>query len=92
MTYYGRNGRAYVPDKQLGSGGEGAVYSLCGNDRSVLKLYHADKLNHCPDLQEKLQTMLDQPVDRYIGTVLSVAWPEDLAFDPAGRFVGYIMP
>ncbi len=104
-TYYGRNkSKSYVLGKQLGSGGEGAVFEIVGNSNLVAKVYSAQKLSSSFDyadartyLHEKINTMLDQPVNPYIAgasgqNVLTVAWPQDLLTDSYGNFVGYTMP
>lgn len=99
-TYYGRNYSAsYGLGQELGSGGEGIVYAVQGRPDLVAKIYSDDKFNPTAEcasprqyLREKIETMLDQPVNPYINSILSVAWPQDILFDKQGQFVGYIMP
>jgi HrpA-like RNA helicase/serine/threonine protein kinase len=66
------------------SGGEGSVYSVVGQDASVAKIYHPDKLVKWRI--SKLQAMLDDPV-RNIG----IAWPTDLLLTEEGTPVGFLM-
>lgn len=105
-VYYGRHRDPYVlKDTPVagGTGGEGSVYEIEGNANLVAKLYHAKKFTSLPNggdsrqyLYEKLLTMLDQPVNPYVGSgvsqALTVAWPQDILMDSQGVFVGYIMP
>lgn len=103
--YYGRHRDTYVlKDKPLDSGGgEGVIYELEGNLNLVAKLYRDKKFAPLPNgedsrryLYEKLLTMLDQPVNPYVGSganqALTVAWPQDILMDSRGAFVGYTMP
>lgn len=100
VTYYGRNKIQYILDTRLGGGGEGEVYSIRGRNDLVAKLYYSNKLlptnfnpNPRQQLREKIETMLDQPVNAYTPKgILIVAWPQDALFDIRGQFVGYTMP
>lgn len=100
LIYYGR-GRTntYSLEKRLGGGGEGDVYEINGKHDLVAKIYKDSKFISTPgipnprkELKEKIETMLDQPVEPYINNVLSVAWPQDILLDSNGEFVGYVMP
>lgn len=99
-TYYGRNKTQYILDIRLGGGGEGEVYSIQGHNDLVAKIYYSNKLvptsfnpNPRQQLKEKVETMLDQPVNAYTPKgILIVAWPQDALFDARGQFVGYTMP
>ena len=100
MTYYGRKGTPYSLGQRLGGGGEGEVFSINGKSNLVAKLYFENKKfvptanNPNPHqlLREKIETMLDQPVNAYIQGVLSIAWPQDSLYDQNGKFVGFTMP
>ena len=100
MTYYGRKGTPYSLGQRLGGGGEGEVFSINGKSNLVAKLYFENKKfvptannpNPRQLLREKIETMLDQPVNAYIQGVLSIAWPQDSLYDQNGKFVGFTMP
>jgi len=73
--------------KELGRGGEGAVYEIVGRPGFVAKCYHqpvdADKAL-------KLQGMVRQA---HPGLLAIAAWPVDvLRVDPHGPIQGFIMP
>ena len=99
-VYFGRNrATSYTLGRRLGGGGEGEVYEITGMHSLVAKIYFKSKFTPTPEspaprqqLKEKIETMLDQPVDPYINGVLSVAWPQDILSDQQGQFVGYTMP
>ena len=78
---------------ELGSGGEGRVYSLLGHPDLVAKIYHPDKRDH--STLTKLEVMIEYaPVteDERTGH-LFVAWPRDTLHDrPDGETVGFLMP
>lgn len=97
---YGRSGNKYqLEDKPFASGGEGEVYNIIGQQGSVAKIYKADvfKQNrYISDprnyMKEKIETMIDQPVDPYMNGSLCIAYPTDALFDSSKTFVGYVMP
>lgn len=99
-VYFGRNrSTSYTLGNRLGGGGEGEVYEIAGKYNLVAKIYFDSKFNPTPEstnprqeLKEKIETMLDQPVDPYINGVLSVAWPQDILMNQQGQFIGYTMP
>jgi len=95
----GAKGRAYELGVQLGRGGEGTVYAVKGSAELAAKLYSTNRLaptKEDPDplrtMEEKILTMLDQPVPAYLNGVLYVAWPQDILYESDGSFAGYIMP
>lgn len=99
MIYYGRNHKTYTLGTRLGSGGEGEIYDIVGKPSLVAKIYFNSKFNPAPgnsnprrNLKEKIETMLEQPVQPYVNGVLTVAWPQDLLLNQQGQFVGYVMP
>ena len=99
MIYYGRNHKIYDLDQRLGGGGEGKIYDIVGNPSLVAKIYFNSKFNPVAgnsnprrNLKEKIETMLEQPVQPYVNGVLTVAWPQDLLLNQQGQFVGYVMP
>ena len=88
-TYHGNKG-LYHEANQLGSGGEGTVYSISGNPNSVLKIYHPAKLTS--ELRRKVELMLSIR-SRFDNSALSsLAWPTDIVNDDKGNFAGLVMP
>lgn len=88
-TYHGNKG-LYHEANQLGSGGEGTVYSISGNPNSVLKIYHPAKLTS--ELRRKVELMVSIR-SRFDNKVLSsLAWPTDIVKDDKGNFAGLVMP
>lgn len=75
---------------ELARGGEAAVHQLAGRPETLAKIY----LKSRAEMREKLDYMRQHPPDdpaRSLGHA-SIAWPEELLFDEAGRFAGYTMP
>lgn len=60
----------------------------------VAKLYHSHKLlgQDRVLLEEKISTMIRQPVNSDLQGVLTVAWPRDILVNDANAFMGYVMP
>ena len=98
-TFYGRNRKAYILDQFIKKGGEGQVYGIKGYPESVVKLYTSKKFKptkYISDprthLKEKIETMLDNPVQTHLNGLLVITWPTDILFDSSGQFAGYVMP
>lgn len=87
----GLGGRHHRLEKEVGKGGEGRVYKLCGEDL-VGKIYK----NPDPDVEKKLRYMVAHPIDNLLDssgrTILALAWPKDILYDDQGNFAGYAMP
>lgn len=97
--YYGRTHKRYTLGECLYSGGEGAVYAINEVPDRAAKIYHkrkfaADESGDAlrREQQEKLETMLAQPVEPYVNNVVMAAWPQDILFDDEGKLAGYVMP
>jgi serine/threonine protein kinase len=83
-------GKSVTLEKQLGSGGEGEVWTVQGR-LDVAKIYHPKIIK--PEHERKLKAMVaNPPVDemRVKGHV-SIAWPNDLLYQ-GGKFAGFLMP
>jgi DNA-binding helix-hairpin-helix protein with protein kinase domain len=85
MTLHGLNNEQYITGRELGRGGEGAVFELQNYSSVVLKKYNAplpaDKIN-------KLRYMVaarGPAIEAY------AAWPTNLAMDDAGQVCGFVM-
>ena len=76
----------------LGSGGEGAVYSLRSHPDLVAKIYHSDRRTDA--VIDKLDVMINYPPlteDDQTGH-LFVSWPRQLVYDTASEVIGFLMP
>ena len=76
----------------LGSGGEGAVYSLRSYPDLVAKIYHSNR--RTDEVIDKLGVMINYPPrteDDRTGH-LFVAWPRHLVYDTASEVIGFLMP
>ena len=76
----------------LGSGGEGAVYSLQSHPDLVAKIYHPNR--RTDEVISKLDVMINYPPrteDDQTGH-LFVAWPSHLVYDTASDVIGFLMP
>lgn len=88
-TYHG-NKVLYHEANQLGSGGEGTVYSISGNPNFVLKIYHSAKLTS--ELRRKVELMVSIRSTFDSRVLSSLAWPTDIVNDDKGNFAGLVMP
>jgi len=80
-------GRPVRLGAQLGSGGEASVHEVMGKTDVAAKIYHrADA-----DRRQKVEVMIQRPPPLSPSHV-TMAWPDDLLFEPSGRFVGFTMP
>ena len=76
----------------LGSGGEGAVYSLGSHPDLVAKIYHSDRRTDA--VINKLDVMINYPprTEDDLTGHLFVAWPRQLVYDTASEVIGFLMP
>lgn len=88
-TYVTGTGKAIEIGRELGKGGEGAVYEVPTNHHWAAKLYDA---RHQPDASKQAKL-------RYMATITDVellrytAWPQDTLHKTAnGPVVGFLMP
>src|SRR4051812_11528798 len=82
-----KHGRRLPLERQIGSGGEGAVFTLPNDLNRVAKVYH-----QAPTTQtvEKLSVMASLANPRLLAVA---AWPTDLLFHASTRqVVGFLMP
>ena len=98
-TLRGLDGKYYTLGSLLGQGGEGDVYEVVGDQRSVIKIYNDKKMMPSPFVQDmrshmenKIKVMVRNPVEQNnkLG-FLCISWPKDALYD-GGKFVGYVMP
>ena len=78
-------GRTFHLAKQIGKGGEGAVYEAKEQNDIALKLYWPDK---APSRRDKIAAMASA---QWYKANSFVAFPIDVLFSPSGAFVGFIM-
>lgn len=90
MDYYGLHNKQYKLGQKIASGGEGTIFQIEGTDKTLAKIYSAQKLNATPEMESKLRSMCR--LNAKIGGVLAFAFPKDLLYDKGGRFVGFTMP
>ena len=87
MRIFDSRGRSIGLGRELGRGGEGAVWEVTGDDRSVAKVYHSPV---DPDKVGKLEAMARLVRPEFVKIS---AWPTDTLHDaPRGRLIGVLMP
>lgn len=93
-TYYGRMGTRYTTIQELGSGGEGTVYTLSGYNGIVAKIYKPERFKTSADrdtMERKLKAMISMNVSYLVDGIARFAWPQDILYDH-DVMVGFIMP
>ena len=77
--------RSIALARQIGSGGEGAVYELRGNQDLVAKILRTTS----PQKEKKLKALvsLSSPTLSRVSAI-----PQELIYDDRGRFTGFLMP
>jgi DNA-binding helix-hairpin-helix protein with protein kinase domain len=78
-------GQTIVVGKQLGKGGEGAVFAVEGHSGLAAKIYHEDKR---ASRANKIAAMTSA---RLHAAAANVAFPIDLLLDHHDEFIGFIM-
>jgi serine/threonine protein kinase len=90
LVYTTASGKSITLERQLGSGGEGEVWTVQGS-LEVAKIYHPQVIR--PEHERKLKAMVaNPPLDemRLKGHV-SIAWPTEVLY-LGGKFTGFLMP
>lgn len=86
MRLYDHLNKPIVLGEELGRGGEGAVFTIQGDTRNVVKIYHKSIAG---EKTEKLKAMVvnSQDLSRF------TAWPSATLYEkPGGALKGFIMP
>lgn len=95
MTIYsGSSGRSYTLGTKIGSGGEGDVYEIPGDNTRVAKLYKKQKFKDKNDrltMDRKLNVMIKMNIPVVVDGKLRLAWPLDILYEN-GSMVGFVMP
>ena len=91
---FDEGGRPLALGRLLGSGGEAAVWQLEHQAEKALKLYHPSDAGLADMRTDKLRLMIASPPEDETRrhAHVSLAWPEALAYDDAGRVAGFVMP
>ena len=92
--YKSSSGKVYTLGKQLGTGGEGIVSEIQGENSKVAKIYKADRFKTDQDrftMERKLKAMLDMNISVYVDGKLRLTWPLDILYEN-GSMVGFVMP
>ena len=84
--YKSSSGKVYTLGKQLGTGGEGIVSEIQGENSKVAKIYKADRFKTDQD-----RFMLDMNISVYVDGKLRLTWPLDILYEN-GSMVGFVMP
>ncbi len=85
--YFDPQGRAIALGKELGSGGEGAVYEIAGDTRRVAKIYHQPAT---PEKAEKLRSMAELAS---IDLTAIASWPLEVVCEGSrNRVRGIVLP
>jgi DNA-binding helix-hairpin-helix protein with protein kinase domain len=79
------SGQIFHLTKQIGQGGEGAIYEIREQTDVALKLYWPTKAE---SRRDKISAMASA---QWYKTNSFVAFPIDILFSPAGAFLGFIM-
>jgi len=90
--------RCYTPkdervilEGKIGSGGEGDIFEVQGQPSWAAKVYTPP--NRTPEREAKLSYMAQHPPhDPFGGKHITFAWPLELLYDEARRFIGFVMP
>ena len=75
-TYYGRMGTRYTTVHELGSGGEGTVYTLSGYNGIVAKIYKPERFKTSADrdtMERKLKAMISMNVSYLVDGIASIS-------------------
>ena len=87
-----RNGKYHILRTELARGGQGRVYRVEQRPDVVCKIF--DYYETAAAALPKVTAMIAAPPDdpTRAGGHVSIAWPTELVYDSAGRFVGFLMP
>ena len=90
MIVYNNRRQPVQLGAELGRGGEAAVYRLAVQPALLAKIYHGRPRD---DYDAKLAWMQAHPPADPTSAQghASIAWPNDVLYDSAGRLVGYVM-
>ncbi|MCR5013074.1 MAG: hypothetical protein K6A72_12070, partial [Lachnospiraceae bacterium] len=87
MIYTGTRGRQYSLIQIIAKGGEGAVYSIAGEDSKVAKIYHSGNGQD----QKRQEKILNMVMEGKGENCRFIAWPLDALFDQTHQVCGFVM-
>ncbi len=85
MIFKGLHSEQYITGRELGRGGEGAVYELQQQSGLVLKLYSEALPAEKIDKLRQMVAMRNGAIEAY------AAWPTDLVYNDKGNACGFVM-
>lgn len=85
-VYRGLKSREYYLEKQIGKGGEGAIFSIKGNSSQVAKIFDKEKRSN--EREQKIKYMSEMKLEAI--HYRQITWPIDVLYDESG-FAGYTM-
>lgn len=90
-TVVGMSGHQYYLEKEIGSGGEGSVFAIHGC-HMVAKIYKKEIQGQEQKLLHMVYHHVSNLCDAAGNRIVTLAWPSDVLYDTAGKFIGYVMP
>lgn len=92
-TYLADTKEIFNTERELGRGGEGAIFTVHNHPNKVAKIYFTEK--RTPEQEVKLKLMVSNPPQDDTRQLpqphISISWPEEILYEN-GSFVGFTMP
>ena len=85
QNYSGIRGKSYSSGRELGRGGEGAVFEIKENTSLVIKVYSEALQKEKVEKLNYMASMQDAELDKF------AAWPVDVALNSSVQVCGFIM-
>lgn len=86
---YNEQGKAAVLGKEISQGGQGIVYHLEGNEKTVVKIYTGESFKRQKtEIEQKLKAAVEI---RKQNKPEGAAWPGFLVYNDKQEFIGYAM-
>ncbi|RZK29718.1 MAG: hypothetical protein EOO61_20265, partial [Hymenobacter sp.] len=85
QNYSGIRGKSYSSGRELGRGGEGAVFEIKENTSLVIKVYSEALQKEKVEKLNYMVSMQDAELDKF------AAWPVDVALNSSVQVCGFIM-
>ena len=91
LSCYGLEGKAYTIGKKIGSGGEGDIHLIDGDETIVAKLYHQNLKIGFARQERKLKTMIAMHLPYQVNGNVILTWPLDILYQNQ-QMIGFVMP